>query len=161
MEFTGHLLLDAVEPDATASIPRITSALNHYFPFKTPSINPTNILLTERQIPTVIHHLTTGTPTDQKSALDTYFLPDASFYHPLCRVPSFSHVKLPLVGQIDSRWVIWMVYRWYKILSPRIELDVECGEFNQETGVLFVEIFQVCYPFLPFLFSMSSCTLLE
>lgn len=40
-----------------------------------------------------------------------------------------------------------MVYRWYKILSPRIELEVECGEFNQETGVLFVEIFQVGLPF--------------
>lgn len=40
-----------------------------------------------------------------------------------------------------------MVYRWYKLLSPRIELEVECGEFNQETGVLFVEIFQVgCFP---------------
>ncbi|CAG8960751.1 hypothetical protein HYFRA_00002287 [Hymenoscyphus fraxineus] len=97
----------------------------------------------KRQIPTIIHALTSGTPAEQKSTLDTYFLPSASFYHPLCRVPPFAHVQVPLVGELDSRWVIWMIYRWYRILSPRIELVVEGAEFNQEMGVLFVEISQV------------------
>jgi hypothetical protein len=83
--------------------------------------------LPERQISHVIHLLTEGSPADQRDALEAYFLPDATFIHPLCRVPSFSHVSLPFIGEINSRWVIWMIYRWYKILSPRILLDVECG----------------------------------
>ncbi|KAH6717396.1 hypothetical protein BKA61DRAFT_719399 [Leptodontidium sp. MPI-SDFR-AT-0119] len=97
----------------------------------------------KRQISHVIHLLTEGSPADQKDALDAYFLPDAAFIHPLCRVPSFSHFNLPFVGEINSRWVIWMIYRWYKILSPRIVLDVECDEFNQKSSILFVEIRQI------------------
>lgn len=83
--------------------------------------------VSERQVSHVIHLLTEGSPADQRDALEAYFLPDATFVHPLCRVPSFSHVSLPFIGEINSRWVIWMIYRWYKILSPRILLDVECG----------------------------------
>jgi len=97
----------------------------------------------KRQVPNVIHLLTEGSPADQRDALDAYFLPDASFIHPLCRVPSFSSISLPLVGEINSRWVIWMIYRWYKILSPRIVLDVECNEYNQKSQLLFVEIHQI------------------
>ncbi|KAN0105071.1 hypothetical protein V8E51_010816 [Hyaloscypha variabilis] len=97
----------------------------------------------KRQISHVIHLLTEGSPADQKDALDAYFLPDASFTHPLCRVPSFSHISLPLFGEINSRWVIWMIYRWYKILSPRIVLHVECDEFNQKSSILFVDIHQI------------------
>jgi hypothetical protein len=108
----------------------------------------------------VIHLLVEGSPSDQKNTLEAYFVPHASFTHPLCRVPSFSHYSFPLIGEIDSRWVIWMIYRWYKILSPRIILDVECGgkypsfnskrsvhnyilEFNQKSSILFVEIRQI------------------
>jgi hypothetical protein len=84
----------------------------------------------EKQIVHVIHLLAEGSPAEQQHALNTYFLSDASFTHPLCRVPSFAGVALPVVGEVDSRWVIWMIYRWYKILSPRIELTVEChGSF--------------------------------
>jgi hypothetical protein len=79
----------------------------------------------KRQIPSIIHALTQGTPLAQQSTLQTYFHPSASFTHPLCRVPSFSHIALPFVGEINSRWVIGMIYRWYKILSPRIVLDVD------------------------------------
>lgn len=61
---------------------------------------------------------------EQKNALEKYFQPNASFEHPFCRVPSFSKFSMPLIGVINSRWVIWMIYRWYKILSPRIILDV-------------------------------------
>jgi hypothetical protein len=85
-----------------------------------------NLNSLERQVSHIIHLLTEGSPAEQKDALDAYFLPDASFTHPLCRVPSFTHISLPLIGEINSRWVIWMIYRWYKILSPRIVLNVEC-----------------------------------
>jgi hypothetical protein len=85
-----------------------------------------NIVNVERQIPNIIHLLTEGSPVDQRDALESYFLPDSFFIHPLCRIPSFSHVSVPGVGEINSRWVTWMIYRWYKILSPRIILKVEC-----------------------------------
>lgn len=83
-------------------------------------------MVIEREIAGVIHQLTEGSPSEAKDALDTYFVEDASFTHPLCRVPKFSSVSLPVLGEINSRWVIWMIYRWYKILSPRIVLNVEC-----------------------------------
>jgi hypothetical protein len=77
-----------------------------------------------KEIPHIVHNLTEGSPVEQKHALETYFRPNASFEHPFVRVPSFSKASIPLFGEIDSRWVIWMIYRWYKILSPRIILDV-------------------------------------
>ncbi|KAH6673535.1 hypothetical protein B0J14DRAFT_590959 [Halenospora varia] len=97
----------------------------------------------KRQISNVIHLLTEGSPAEQRNTLEAYFLPDSTFTHPLCRVPSFSHVSLPVLGEINSRWVIWMIYRWYKILSPRIVLKIECDEFNQKTNILWVEIHQI------------------
>jgi len=36
-----------------------------------------------------------------------------------------------------------MIYRWYKILSPRIVLDIECDEYNQKSQILFVDIHQI------------------
>ncbi|KAH8809311.1 hypothetical protein F5884DRAFT_401389 [Xylogone sp. PMI_703] len=97
----------------------------------------------KEEIPKVIHLLTEGSPTEQKYALETYFLPDAAFIHPLCRAPSFSNITIPLIGVINSRWVIWMIYRWYKILSPKIVLDVECSGFDETCPILFVNIHQI------------------
>jgi hypothetical protein len=85
---------------------------------------PNTLILPVKEIAPVIHTLTEGSPLAQKVALETYFRPNASFAHPFCRVPSFSKLSVPLIGVISSRWVIWMIYRWYKILSPRIVLDV-------------------------------------
>ncbi|KAG0247834.1 hypothetical protein BG011_000832, partial [Mortierella polycephala] len=94
-------------------------------------------------VPFVISSLTQGSPTEQEYILKTYFTPNASFQHPFCRVFSFSNVTIPLIGEIDSRWVIWMIYRWYKILSPRIDLDVHSVVYDQKQQVLFVQISQV------------------
>lgn len=85
------------------------------------------LVVSEEQSIKLIHQLTEGSPADQKDALETYFLPDAFFIHPLCRVPSFKNRRVPFLGVINSRWAIWMIYRWYKILSPRILLNVECS----------------------------------
>lgn len=64
--------------------------------------------------------------------IETYFTPDATFLHPICRVSGFSDRHFPVFGTINSRWVIWMIYRWYKILSPKIVLDVtSTGMFDQ------------------------------
>ena len=69
----------------------------------------------EAEIPQIIHLLTQSPPSTQRKTLETYFTPSASFTHPFCRTGSFE----------GSRWLIWCIYRWYKILSPRIEISVD------------------------------------
>lgn len=96
-----------------------------------------------KEIPNVIKSLTEGSPLEQQKALETYFSPSASFLHPMCRVPSFSRYSLPILGDFNSRWVIWMIYRWYKILSPKIVLDVHSAVLDQKTLTLYVAISQV------------------
>ena len=77
----------------------------------------------------VIRALCQGAPSDQEAALGSYFLPNASFTHPFCRVPSFSQLQLPLIGPLESRQLILAIYRWYRMLSPRIsDLSIDsCG----------------------------------
>ena len=70
---------------------------------------------TESEITAIIHHLTQSSPSLQRRTIETYFTPSASFTHPFCRTGSFE----------GSRWLIWCIYRWYKILSPRIEISVD------------------------------------
>ena len=72
-------------------------------------------LYPEAEIPQIIHLLTQSPPSTQRKTLETYFTPSASFTHPFCRTGSFE----------GSRWLIWCIYRWYKILSPRIEISVD------------------------------------
>ncbi len=67
------------------------------------------------EIPSIIHALTQSPPSLQRQTIETYFTPTASLTHPFCRTGSFD----------GSRWLIWCIYRWYKILSPKIELQVE------------------------------------
>lgn len=62
----------------------------------------------------VIHSLTQGTPHEQEDAIRTYFVPNASFTHPFCRTGRWQ----------GSRAVILSIYRWYKIMSPRIEIRI-------------------------------------
>ena len=73
----------------------------------------------------MVHALTQGSPDEQHKAIYQHFAPGASFEHPFCRVPSFKNVNAPGVGEIDSRAVITAIFRWYKILSPNIELNIE------------------------------------
>lgn len=66
------------------------------------------------EITGVVHQLCEGTPAEQTKAIDTYFTPNASFTHPFCRTGSFE----------GSRNLIHAIYKWYKLLSPKIELNV-------------------------------------
>ena len=68
-----------------------------------------------RDITGIITTLCTGPPSVQRQAVETYFTPTASFTHPLCRTGSFN----------GSRWFIAQIYRWYKIMSPRIDIKVD------------------------------------
>lgn len=65
-------------------------------------------------ITAVVHKLCQGSPDEQTKAIDTYFTPNASFTHPFCRTGSFE----------GSRNLIHAIYKWYKLLSPKVELNV-------------------------------------
>jgi hypothetical protein len=79
-----------------------------------------------REISRIIHTLTQGTPEEQTEALQKYYAPNASFTHPFCRTGSFD----------GSRNVIGFIYKWYKILSPKIELEIK------SIGT----VIRLCYP---------------
>ena len=70
------------------------------------------------EIADVITDLTTTLSLPrQQEVIERYFLPTASFNHPLCRVDSFS-------SPFPSRDLILAIYRWYKILSPNVKIDI-------------------------------------
>ncbi|KAI0404511.1 hypothetical protein F4802DRAFT_567316 [Xylaria palmicola] len=99
----------------------------------------------EEEISGVIHSLTQGTREEQEKTLNDYFLPDAYFVHPFCRVPSFESVHVPFnktEWAVNSRFLVLLVYRWYKIMSPRISLEVDSTSFDKKTNSLYATIRQ-------------------
>ena len=76
-----------------------------------------------KEVREVIRKLTQGTPEEQRETLGFYFTPDAAFEHPFCRITSF-YKTIPFLGDIESRWLLYMIYRWYRFLSPEIILDI-------------------------------------
>ncbi|KAI8633337.1 hypothetical protein F5Y19DRAFT_471609 [Xylariaceae sp. FL1651] len=101
----------------------------------------------EKQIPDVIRLLTQGTREEQKKALNDYFLPNAYFVHPFCRVPSFEPktFQVPFTNRtwtINSRWLVLLIYQWYRILSPKILLEVDSTAFDRRTNSLYATIRQ-------------------
>jgi hypothetical protein len=68
-----------------------------------------------KEIPAIIHLLTQSPPSLQRATIEKYFTPDAAFSHPFCRTWS----------RPNSRWLVQATYRWYKIMSPRIDLTVQ------------------------------------
>ncbi|KAJ5884657.1 hypothetical protein N7495_009167 [Penicillium taxi] len=85
------------------------------------------------EIPVVIRLLTQSTPSLQDKALDRFFTRNAEFIHPFCRVPSFE----------GSRWYIMKIFQWYKIMSPRIELEIHSVAFDENNLKLYVDMSQV------------------
>lgn len=65
-----------------------------------------------QEIPQIILNLTTGSPSIQQSTLLTYFTPTANFKHPFCAVH-------------NNRQAILRIFQWYKIMSPRIKIDIQ------------------------------------
>jgi hypothetical protein len=104
-----------------------------------------------QDIKAVLRTLTQGSPDAQHEAIYRYFAPGAVFEHPFCWVPSFKNVNVPSVGKIDSRVLIAAIYRWYKVLSPKIELEVESCVYDERASLLYLTIFQVfSIWFIPF-----------
>ncbi|KAL7959297.1 hypothetical protein V8C34DRAFT_280310 [Trichoderma compactum] len=95
-----------------------------------------------QEIAAVINTLTKGSPQQQQDTLNTYFLSNAAFIHPFCRVPSISKGSVPLARDLDSRWLILGIYRWYRTLSPKIELTVDSSVLDQRNNTLYVSIRQ-------------------
>ncbi|GAB7349149.1 hypothetical protein MBLNU459_g8089t1 [Dothideomycetes sp. NU459] len=85
------------------------------------------------EIPHVISLLCETAPSTQLAAVEKYFTPSAEFVHPFCRTGSSA----------SSRWLITRVYRWYKILSPRVSARVHSVSFDERNLVLYVGITQV------------------
>lgn len=84
-----------------------------------------------REIGGIIKTLTTGSPPEQEAMLNTYFVPDASFVHPYCVVPAFPKAAIPLAPSMDSRWLLLGIYRWYRILSPHIDIQVDSAGMSR------------------------------
>ncbi|KAL8709455.1 MAG: hypothetical protein Q9220_005838 [cf. Caloplaca sp. 1 TL-2023] len=85
------------------------------------------------EIPRVIRQLTQSPPSTQRETVEKYFTPSASFTHPFCRTGSFE----------GSRWLIWCIYRWYKIMSPRIDIAIDSIAYDENNLTLYVNIHQV------------------
>ncbi|KAJ5321648.1 hypothetical protein MYU51_013287 [Penicillium brevicompactum] len=85
------------------------------------------------EIPTVIRLLTQSPPSVQETVLDRYFTSNASFVHPFCRVPHFE----------GSRWWVTKIFQWYKIMSPRIELEIHSIAFDEEKLKLYINMSQI------------------
>lgn len=94
-----------------------------------------------QEITDIIHTLTQATPSQQKEAVYRYLMPTATFTHPFCATGSWS-ITVPLLGQFDSRWAALQIYQWYKIMSPRIDLEVLSVTYNEEKLRLYVDIHQ-------------------
>ena len=74
----------------------------------------------------VVLQLTTGSRQQQQEALEKNFTRDASFKHPFCAV----------TGDRDA---ILRIFQWYKILSPRIQLNVNSVGTFSNCIVLYVD----------------------
>ncbi|KAG8991761.1 hypothetical protein FRB94_003563 [Tulasnella sp. JGI-2019a] len=91
------------------------------------------------EIAGVVHGLTTtSSPVEQLRTLEKYFVSDAAFDHPLCRVD-----RSP-----ESRDMVADIYQWYKILSPSIELRVKNVVFDEQAKLLFLDCVQTFHVFV-------------
>ncbi|KAJ9607172.1 hypothetical protein H2200_008244 [Cladophialophora chaetospira] len=85
-----------------------------------------------KEIPSIIKLLCTAPPDTQRAVIETFFTPDASFTHPFCRTGSFA----------GSIWLIVKIYRWYKILSPHIDVAIDGVAFDEKNLRLYVSLHQ-------------------
>ncbi|KAJ5156869.1 hypothetical protein N7492_009672, partial [Penicillium capsulatum] len=85
------------------------------------------------EIPVVIRLLTQSRPSVQTEALNRFFTRNAAFVHPFCRVPSFE----------GSRYYVGKIFQWYKIMSPRIEIEIHSVAFDKEHLKLYIHMSQI------------------
>lgn len=103
----------------------------HHTPPAIPTMHPQS-LLTDRgvgsldqEIRTVVRSLCQGTADEQRRTLERYFTKDASFIHPFCIVPHFHERHVHLLGTLSSRDVVRSIFQWYRMLSPKIDIEID------------------------------------
>ncbi|KDR72799.1 hypothetical protein GALMADRAFT_734354 [Galerina marginata CBS 339.88] len=80
-------------------------------------------------------------PDIQKAAVNKYFAADAAFRHPLYRVEPGPLSRERLLG----------IYQWYRIISPKIEVDIRDVFYDRLHDIVFVDLAQTLhFRFSPF-----------
>ncbi|KDQ57980.1 hypothetical protein JAAARDRAFT_78444 [Jaapia argillacea MUCL 33604] len=72
-------------------------------------------------------------PEVQLAAVQKYFTPDAEFRHPICQVVSGPNSREDIVG----------IFQWYRIMSPKIHIDVNSTFWNPQDKTLVTDSTQV------------------
>jgi len=75
---------------------------------------------------------------DQQQAIVRYFAPDAGFQHPLCTVKRGRNSRGAIVG----------IYRWYRNMSPTLDLHVESTKYDEQLNIVYVNIVQTFHVWL-------------
>jgi hypothetical protein len=89
-----------------------------------------------KEIKSVVYQLTaTNSPDIQKAALESYMTSDVAFRHPVCSVKSGPHSRDTVLGiyqyvhldfiSIENVFMQLSFCRWYRVLSPKIDIQVE------------------------------------
>ncbi|CAN8102927.1 unnamed protein product [Discula destructiva] len=97
----------------------------------------------EEQIRGVVRSLCQGTPDEQRRTLAQYFTKDASFIHPFCIVPHFRERRVPVLGSISSRDVVRSIFQWYRMLSPKIEIEIDSVLYDHARDKLYLDMRQI------------------
>ncbi|KAH6898180.1 hypothetical protein B0T10DRAFT_577713 [Thelonectria olida] len=95
-----------------------------------------------KEIGGVIRALTQGNIEQQEQALSSYFLPNASFQHPCGRYPSLKRSPATFASGTESLWLVIAMYRWYRTLSPHLDIKVDRVDFDHRSGLLYVSLRQ-------------------
>ncbi|EPE09390.1 flavin-binding monooxygenase-like protein [Ophiostoma piceae UAMH 11346] len=144
---TLHSSFSTKASSTTSSVTRL--------PFTHIMENPT------AEIKDIILTLCTKPRAEQQAAVVRYFVPDAEFVHPLCRVPPYKgdiagdvlpraavkasphlHLDRTRNVKLESRRAVGAIFRWYKILSPHIEIGFESVAWDEDSNTLFVALHQ-------------------
>ncbi|ROW09595.1 hypothetical protein VMCG_02552 [Cytospora schulzeri] len=99
----------------------------------------------KHEIQHVVRSLCQGTTDEQRRTLDRYFTPDAEFVHPFCVAPRFRRGALrhiPLLNKLSSRDVVRGVYQWYRMLSPKVEMEFDAVLLDRARDKIFLDIRQ-------------------
>ncbi|KAJ4421846.1 hypothetical protein N0V82_003545 [Gnomoniopsis sp. IMI 355080] len=98
---------------------------------------------TDQEIRAVVRSLCQGTVDEQRRTIEQYFTKDASFVHPFCIVPHFHERHVPLFGNLNSRDVVRGIFEWYRMLSPKIEIEIDTVLHDTVRDKLYLDIRQI------------------
>ncbi|KAJ4389971.1 hypothetical protein N0V93_007444 [Gnomoniopsis smithogilvyi] len=97
----------------------------------------------DQEIRAVVRSLCQGTPDEQQRTIQRYFTKDASFVHPFCVVPHFHERRLPFIGAVSSRDVVRGIFQWYRMLSPKIEIEIDTALHDTARDKIYLDIRQI------------------